>query len=206
MGLLITFEGIDKSGKETQSKRLSDYLSSKEIPNLRFSYPDYSSATGRFIRDYLSGNTDFDVNTQVLFYAADIVKDTPSIMTMLLNCHVICDRYFFGSTIAYQSAKGFSIKKLLGLAELFQIPKPDYTFLLDISPETSSKRKGKMIDADRHEKDLQLLARVREQFLTLHHEEKLFARQSYLIDGERSSDEIFSEILSHLSKGIPNLL
>ena len=43
------------------------------------------------------------------------------------------------------------------------LPEPDITFLLDIAPETSARRKT--TDRDRYERDLQMLARVRDSYL-----------------------------------------
>ena len=43
------------------------------------------------------------------------------------------------------------------------LPQPDLTFLLDIAPEVSARRKA--TDRDKYERDLVLLARVRESYL-----------------------------------------
>ena len=43
------------------------------------------------------------------------------------------------------------------------LPQPDITFLLDIPPEVSARRKTE--DRDKYERDLSLLARVRESYL-----------------------------------------
>jgi thymidylate kinase len=43
------------------------------------------------------------------------------------------------------------------------LPQPDLTFLLDIAPDVSARRKA--ADRDKYERDLALLARVRESYL-----------------------------------------
>jgi len=43
------------------------------------------------------------------------------------------------------------------------LPQPDVTFLLDIAPEVAARRKT--VDRDKYERDLALLARVRESYL-----------------------------------------
>ena len=51
-GALILFEGIDRCGKTTQTKRLVEYLSSKgTCEGIRF--PDRTSVIGSLINDYL---------------------------------------------------------------------------------------------------------------------------------------------------------
>ena len=72
---------------------------------------------------------------------------------------VVCDRYL-ASSIAYGEAQGLDPEWLSDIQKY--LPEPDITFLLDIPPEISAKRK--IADRDRYERDLSLLSRVRDSY------------------------------------------
>jgi dTMP kinase len=46
---ILVIEGTDGSGKETQSKLLFDYLNSIGIKVKKYSFPVYSSSTGKIV-------------------------------------------------------------------------------------------------------------------------------------------------------------
>jgi dTMP kinase len=73
---------------------------------------------------------------------------------------LICDRYL-ASSVAYGEAQGLDPTWLLEIQR--HLPQPDLTFLLDIAPEVSARRKTS--DRDKYERDLALLGRVRESYL-----------------------------------------
>jgi thymidylate kinase len=65
--------------------------------------------------------------------------------------------------VAYGEAQGLDPVWLLEIQR--HLPQPDLTFLLDIAPEVSAKRKT--ADRDKYERDLALLGRVRNSYLSL---------------------------------------
>jgi thymidylate kinase len=97
---------------------------------------------------------------------------------------VICDRYL-ASSIAYGEAQGLDAAWLADVQR--KLPQPALTILLDIAPATALARK--QADRDRYERDLDLLARVRESYRRL-------AQQPTwaLIDGERARETVAEEI------------
>ena len=70
-GLLFTFEGIDASGKNTQSRMLFDYLKSKEIASEYLSFPDYSTPIGSEIENFLAPNREYNLESTHHNYAAN---------------------------------------------------------------------------------------------------------------------------------------
>lgn len=75
-GKLIVIEGLDGSGKATQSKLLTDYLNQREIKTLQVSFPDYESRSSELVKMYLAGEfgkNPGDVNAYAAssFYAVD---------------------------------------------------------------------------------------------------------------------------------------
>ena len=72
---------------------------------------------------------------------------------------VVCDRYR-ASSVAYGEAQGLDAAWLDDIQR--HLPAADVTVLLDIAPETAVARKS--AGRDRYERDLALLARVRESY------------------------------------------
>jgi len=192
-GNLFVFEGIDGGGTETQSKLLLDYLKNKNISAERICYPDYEQPLGKLIHEYLHKKFDFPPDVQAMLYAADMTKDKEKIKKWLEEGRtVIADRYIT-STIAYQGFRGFPVEKILKLAEIFDIPKPDVIVYLKVSAETSMKRKLKeKPDLDRNESDKKLM-----ENLSLFYEklakENIFSKW-IVINGEKSREEVFEEV------------
>jgi len=192
-GKLIVIEGIDGAGKETQSKKLLEYLRGRKIPCELVSYPDYGNPIGDFIHDYLKGKHELPADVQFLFYGLDMVKDRDRILEWLRQGKtVIADRYIT-SAMAYQVLRGFSLESALRFVDIFSLPKPDFIFYLKTSPETSMKRKkGEKRDLDRNERDLRLLENVSKSYESL--VRKQVWASWFVIDGEKSIEEVFGQI------------
>jgi dTMP kinase len=96
---------------------------------------------------------------------------------------LICDRYL-ASSVAYGEAHGLDAAWLIEAQKY--LPQPDLTFLLDIRPEVSARRKT--ADRDRYERDLALLGRVRESYLRQ-------ARGRWVhLDADRDREEVSLDV------------
>jgi dTMP kinase len=95
-----------------------------------------------------------------LLYVANRYEHRPMIESwMNAGGVVICDRYL-ASSVAYGEAQGLDADWLLRIQA--HLPQPGLTLLLDIPPEASLARK--QLARDRYERDLRLLARVRDSY------------------------------------------
>ncbi len=160
-GLLIALEGLDQSGKQTQAELLRDRLMAGGRSVRLLSFPDYHTAIGAELGRALRGERDYGPDVMQLLYVAnryewkgDIVREKDA------GTILVCDRYL-ASSVAYGEAQGLDVAWLTEIQKY--LPQPDITFLLDIPPEVSARRKT--IDRDRFERDLEMLARVRESYL-----------------------------------------
>jgi len=153
-GHVIVIEGLDGSGKETQSKKLYEKLLETNIPVMRLSYPRYEKESSALVRMYLRG--DFGEDPQQIspyisstFFAADRYA---SYKTEVEDFYreggiVIADRYTT-SNMLHQAGKmkdDQEVEKFLDWLwhyefELYQIPKPDLVLYLDIPLEETIKR------------------------------------------------------------------
>ncbi len=69
--MLIAFEGLDQSGKETQSKRVRDLLRSAGRKARVVSFPDYGTSIGEEIARALQGERDYSDEVLQLLYVAN---------------------------------------------------------------------------------------------------------------------------------------
>jgi dTMP kinase len=160
-GLLVVFEGLDQSGKQTQAERLRDRLVAAGRTVRLLSFPSYETHLGTEIGRALKGDRDYAADTMQLLYVANRFEWKPEIERELSKgTVVVCDRYL-ASSIAYGEAFGLDGQWLSDIQRY--LPQPDLTVLLDIDPQVSASRKT--ADRDKYERDLALLARVRDSYL-----------------------------------------
>lgn len=160
-GLVIAFEGLDQSGKQTQAERLRDRLVARSLSVRLLSFPDYATPIGTEIGLALKGGRDYSPEVMQLLYIANRYEWKSTIEAERRNGGVVvCDRYL-ASSVAYGDAQGLDGSWLRDVQR--HLPVPDITFLLDIAPEISAQRK--VADRDKYERDLALLARVRDSYL-----------------------------------------
>ncbi len=179
-GKLIVIEGLDGCGKSTQLEILKEKLSDKA----KFiSFPNYDSASGEIIKDYLSGkfpeeNGETGCYSASSFYAIDryISYKTSWQDDYFGGKNIIAARYTSSNAI-YQMAKldkskweefltwlsDFEFRKLA-------IPKPDKIIFLDMPIEISQKLLSSRYDGDEekkdiHEKNVQFLKNCRQAAL-----------------------------------------
>ena len=159
-GLLIAFEGLDQSGKQTQAERLRDRLVDAGRLVRLISFPAYDTAIGGEIERALQGVREYGPDVMQLLYVANRYEWKPQVARELARgTVVICDRYL-ASSVAYGQAQGLDPAWLMDVQKY--LPQPDLTILLDIDPAVSAHRKA--ADRDKYERDLDLLARVRDSY------------------------------------------
>ncbi len=183
MGKLIVIEGVDGSGKETQTELLCKYIAESGKTVERLSFPDYASQSSALVKMYLRGEFGSEpssVNPYAasLFYAVDRFASCAKGWGERLKGDrvIVADRYVT-SNIVYQTAK------LVGDAERrafirweedleygkLGLPRPDAVIFLNMEPEASALlregRKNKITGGDEkdvHERDEAFLRAVYE--------------------------------------------
>ena len=186
-GLLIAFEGLDQSGKQTQAESLRDYFTSRGRDCRLLSFPDYTTAIGSEIARALHGERDYPADTMQLLYVANRYEHRGAIEALLnAGAVIVCDRYR-ASSVAYGEAQGLDAGWLEDIQRF--LPQPDLTIVLDIAPETAVQRKA--AGRDRYERDLALLSRVRDSYRR-QGEQANWVR----LNGERPKAEVAADVLS----------
>ena len=184
-GMLIAIEGVDQSGKETQTHRLRERLREAGHKVRLLSFPDYGTSIGEEIARALQGEREYGSDVMQLLFVANRHERREAILEWIAGGLIlICDRYR-ASSIAYGEAFGLDATWLEDIQRY--LPRADLTIFLDIEPTTAAKRKAH--GRDRYESDLSLLERVRSSY------QRQSAQANWVrVDGERSKEDIANEI------------
>jgi dTMP kinase len=186
-GMLIAFEGLDQSGKQTQAELLRDRLKQAGRKARLVSFPDYGTSIGEEIARALAGEREYGPDVMQLLYVANRYERKDDLNRWLAGGLIlVCDRYM-ASSVAYGEAFGLDPSWLVDMQKF--LPPPALTIMLDIAPDTAVQRKA--VDRDRYERDLALLGRVRESY------HRQASGQGWLVlDGERPKDAIAEDVLN----------
>ena len=184
MSVLIAIEGIDGSGKGTQTKRLHHALQNYGLRVFSDTFPKYNTTFhGQLVGEYLNGK--FGTLEQVhpflaaMLFAGDR-KEYKAMLNAAMSAFdvVILDRYVL-SNIGHQCARVEDEHERTRLQDrilrleydLNGMPRPDVQFLLDVPVEIAEglvagkkRRDYTTLGADIHEADRKYQARVRDVY------------------------------------------
>ena len=176
---LIVIDGLDGSGKATQTKLLAERLNENGYKARTISFPDYDSDSSALVKMYLGGklgSSPDDVNAYAAssFYAVDRVASYINTWRADLDeyDYIVADRYTT-SNIIHQMAKLKENERDSYIEWLFdfeynrlELPAPDMVIFLDVDPAISqrlmlSRYKGDDSKKDIHESNVAYLLRCR---------------------------------------------
>lgn len=167
MGILITIDGLDGSGKQTQSEILYDRLTKEGVKAKIVSFPDYDSNSSALVKMYLGGEFSHDPNA-INAYAASSFFAVDRVASFISNwkedydkgCVIIANRYTTANAIHQLSKIDDNAEREKFLDWLYDfefkklaIPSPDLTLFLEVPVEISlaliksrSEETGREID------------------------------------------------------------
>ncbi|MDD4387780.1 MAG: dTMP kinase [Bacilli bacterium] len=208
MGLFVTFEGGEGSGKTTLINRLHDEMVALNFPAIKTREPGGNKISEQ-IRNIILDveNNEMDYRTEALLYAASRRQHLTEVILPALKQGktVLCDR-FLDSSLAYQGyARGLGIDNVYRI-NLYATEgiMPDITIYIDVSPQEGLNRiSNSHREVDRLDLENSTFhAKVHEGYLKL---AEMFPERIKVIDGARSLDEINLNIktivLAQLRKG-----
>ena len=177
-GRLITFEGIEGSGKSTHARLLAQIMRAggSEVVEVREPGGTQIGETIRLLLSRRSGRETMSPQTELLLFLASRAQLVQTVILPALRrgAHVICDR-FFDSTTAYQGYARRCDLKLISKINAFAVQNlsPDLTVLLDIELHAGFKRlhsrnRRQGTEKDRIESECMAFhKRVREGYLAM---------------------------------------
>jgi dTMP kinase len=187
IGVFICVEGIDGSGKTTQSRLLVKNLRKKGFDTVYTAEPS-QGVVGKFIKKtILHGEKRNSVIIEALLFAADRVDHLEREVKPALGkgMIVICDRYLY-SSLAYQGAAGLDLNWIQEINKW--AIQPHLSIFIDVPPEVVIKRlnrKKSVMETIENQR------KVREVYMRLVEEKKLV-----LVDGNKPINEVAKEILN----------
>jgi len=204
---LVTFEGIEGSGKSTQIRLAAEFLAEKKVPFCVTAEPSGTPIGAKIAAVLFSrGHFDMCAETELLLFCAARAQHVREkiIPALTAGKTVLCDR-FSDATYAYQGFGRGLNKELIKIVNDYSSLnlKPDLTLLFDLPAEKGLQRAVKRNDAladsspfDRFEKEnIAFHARVREGYLSIYKSEPGRFR---LIDAAQDAQTVQKEARRHL--------
>jgi dTMP kinase len=194
--MFVTFEGVDGSGKTTQTRLLAEHLRAEGRDVVETREPG-GTPLGESIRDLLLQSERVAPWAETTLFAAARAQLVADVIRPELarGADVVCDRYI-DSSLAYQGiARGLGVDRVLELNLLVTGGLlPDQTFLIDIPVQEAVRRTG--VRPDRIEREGQgFAAQVDQAYREL---AQVFAQRITLVDGTQPPEEVAKLIRGQL--------
>lgn len=217
MGKLIAIDGVDASGKQTQTTLLLSRLEKEGREVKMVSFPAYNKPSSILVKMYLNGEfgeNPSDVNayaTSTLFAADRFATYRTDWGTDYNGGTVILADRYVSSNLIHQASKIDDTEEkekfLMWLDDLeygiYNLPRPDVTIFLDMPPEYGAELMSGRLNKsngddkkDIHESDFSYLKKSYENAMFVAQKFN-WKRISCIKDGQiRSVDEIHEDIYS----------
>lgn len=196
-GFFISFEGIDGSGKSTQTKILKDALEAQGYDVILTREPGGSPGAEEIRALVLQGDPDrWSAQTEILLFTAARRDHLERTIQPALDAGkvVICDR-FADSTRMYQGLSRGDLRDAVDQLHSLMIGiEPDLTVLIDMDPSEGLSRALSRNTVEERFEDFgeSLQVAMRKGFLALADE---FAERFVVINGAQQIDQVAADIL-----------
>jgi dTMP kinase len=196
--VLVTFEGVDGSGKSTQAELLQEWLQ-KEGRDVVTTREPGGTPLGERVRELLLDGEAIAPWTEAALFAAARAELVDRVIGPALanGSVVVCDRYL-DSSLAYQGiGRGLGVERVLAFnVEAIRGILPDLTFLLLVDVDEARKRSASA--RDRMEREgVAFLSLVDNGYRQL---AGLFPQRIVTIDAGRPVHDIAKEVREHLQQ------
>lgn len=164
--MIVVLEGLDGSGKSTQAQLLKEALEALEVPTQLVKFPDYSTPTGRILKDWLHGDINLMRHTRSQYENSQVDKGDSLALQMLYLANrleqakrirefpgvTIIDRYW-PSSVAYGCGiDGLDYAHVLQLSA--ELPRGDLHILVEPPLTVCLARQQNRGRVDRYEQSM----------------------------------------------------
>lgn len=175
MAIIISIEGTDGSGKQTQCEKIRNRLVNNNFTAVIMSFPAYDNESSTFVKNYLNGDYGSITDNKMNEYSASMIFAMDRMISYLTHWNAMLKRYDFvimdryvESNLIHQGARIKEIQDLIRYIDWetdfeynkLNLPRPDITLFLNMTPEASDllrkNRKNKITgetSQDIHESD-----------------------------------------------------
>jgi dTMP kinase len=145
----VVIEGVDRVGKNTQADLLAERLCSTDVMVRTFTTPDYKTATGKLIAEFLKGDVGLfgppdkrRLDDEAIVFQSLLTTNryevSSQIQTALaLGEVVVCVRWW-PSAVLYGAEEGLDPVEIRAVCS--GLPEPDLYVLLDVDPDRVARR------------------------------------------------------------------
>ncbi|MBQ2119463.1 MAG: deoxynucleoside kinase, partial [Peptococcaceae bacterium] len=217
---LYVIEGVDGSGKATQTELLYQALLAEGKPVRKVSFPDYDSPSSSLIKMYLNGEFGTDpqsVNafaTSVFFAVDRFASFRKDWQEFYENGGIIIADRYVTSNLVHQAGKisdaAEKERYIQWLSDLeyniFGLPKPDCVIFLDMPPAYSLKLRQQRnelkqgLTADIHEADQTYLQNAYENAISIAKHQEWHTISCVADDKIRTIEDIHAEIVRTINE------
>ena len=192
---IISFEGIEGVGKSTQINLLKEHLEKMDYTVSIFREPGSTKNAEQIRKILLDNKNNLAFETELLLMFAARSELVGKKILKNENDFVLLDR-FYDASIAYQGyGRDLSLDFIESLVNFINCPKPNLSFLLDISVEEGFSRKIND-NKDRIESSGSVFFnKVREGYLKIAKSDK---ERFKIINASNNIESIHKKIISYV--------
>jgi dTMP kinase len=189
-GRIIVIEGVDRAGKQTQTRLLVESLKLSGQICIVVDFPDYNTPIGNEIKAFLEGKREYPNELKHMLLSANRWERKREIESMVEKGTIVIMNRYYQSNLVYGVSNGLNINWLANLDR--GLPKEDIVIVLDVSSTILTERSTER-DLDSFEKNQKLLLEVNKNYRKL---AKQFKWK--IINGEKSREQVHQEIMNIL--------
>ena len=152
--MIITFEGIEGSGKTLHIQNVSNYLKKKKINFIKLREPGGSKNSEKIRKLILNNKSNFNKYTDLFLYLASRSENIEKVISKNYKKKVILIDRFTDSTLAYQHYGMGINKKIIENVNNYLLKKIkiNFTFLNIVNEKNLKKRLFKRKRLNRYDK------------------------------------------------------
>ena len=198
--LIISFEGIESSGKSFHIQNVANYLKKKKIPFLSLREPGGSKNSEKIRKLILSNKSTFNKKTDLLLYLAARSENIENIIKKNYKKKIILIDRFTDSTIAYQHYGMNLDKKIIQTINNYLLKqiKVNFTFLHTVNEKNLKLRLSKRKVLNRYDKfNLKFYKKVQNGFIK---QSKMNKRKYLIINSNKKIYDNKNIIIKKLHK------
>ena len=194
-GHLVTFEGIDGSGKSTACRALVESLAKRGLP-VRARVEPTRSWLGEAVRRGF--REDVAPWSEALLFMADHATHVAEVKRELAEGALVLSDRWSDSTFAYQGAVLDAFDLLQQMEKPFDL-KPDLTLLFDLDPKLAMQRVNARAESREKFEREEFLAKVRQNYLRL---AKAEPKRFVVLDASRPAEVVIAEAVAAIDARI----
>jgi dTMP kinase len=225
-GLLISFDGPDSSGKETQARRLAQRLTAAGFTARPLSSPDYATKSGQELKARLQNKLGDWRTTpwqeKLGYFAANRAEHRQEVLSAIAHGEIVIYDRYVPSSLAFIAVEARQEDASLSRESIYQavaaeeydknnMPREDVSIFLDVPVAVASRlleeRKKALRDEDEYTDHIELQKNLHQEYVRLAQSDPKRFLHVICTESERllSVDEVHERIWQGIIERFPQL-